>query len=282
MKKLGFNTNAIKTTTTITATAAATKNAIAVTATAANSAAATATATATVITDETTLNELIALARNNAIEKPETTPKFCTLRKNANCVASYHSDDHRSSLFVYDNGFAAYETDGRTTAIDLDKISSVKYETNHDDLSVERSDFDSEWLGNLPWASALTLLGEEQVAQNLFADEVHEFIEEGNFDENEAEVEDGIKKTNKPVFTAHIDDPETAYIRKETNKEIRQVLSKAQALMSEKQAEVFALYYNQDMTEKEIGNVLGMSRQTVSYRLCGAKQILRECMEVFR
>ena len=142
MKKSGFNTKAIKTTTT-TATAAT---------------------VITAITAKTTLNELISLARNNAIEKPETTPKFSTLRKNANCVASYRSDDHRSSLFVYDNGFAAYETDGRTTAIDLDEISSVKYVTAYDDLSMERSDFDREWLGNLPWAFALALLGEEQVS----------------------------------------------------------------------------------------------------------------------
>ena len=235
------------------------------------------------ITPETTLNELISLARNNAVEKPETTPKFGTLRKNANCVASYRSDDHRSSLFVYDNGFAAYETDGRTTAIDLDEISSVKYVTAYDNLSMERSDFDREWLGNLPWASALALLGEDQVTHNLFEGKAHELIGEGDYNENEAE--DEIKKSNKPnnpTFTAHIDDPETAYIRKETRSEIKRALSKARAQMTVKQAEAFALYYNQDMTEAEIGNILGIARRTVSHRLCLAKQRLHECMEAFQ
>ena len=235
------------------------------------------------ITPETTLNELISLARNNAIEKPETTPKFSTLRKNANCVASYRSDDHRSSLFVYDNGFAAYETDGRTTAIDLDEISSVKYVTAYDDLSMERSDFDREWLRNLPWASALALLGEDQVTHNLFEGKAHELIGEGDYNENEAE--DEIKKSNKPnnpIFTAHIDDPETAYIRKETRSEIKRALSKARAQMTVKQAEAFALYYNQDMTEEKIGKILGIAQRTVSHRLSGAKQKLHKCMDAFR
>lgn len=275
MKKSGFNTNAIKTTTTITATAAATKNAIAVTATAANSA--VATATATVITDETTLNELIRIARNNTVAKPKATPKITQLRKNANCVISIERQDVRFSLSVYDNGYAAYETDGRRTVIDLDEISGVKYRTNYGHLEFERSDFDREWLGKLPWASALVLLGEEQVSQNIFEDKAHDYVGEGDHDENEDET----KKPNNPAFAAHIDDPETAYIRRETRNEIKRALSKARSQMTEEQAEAFILYYNQDMTLKEIGTTLNISSPAVLFRLNGAKRKLRKNMERF-
>ena len=229
------------------------------------------------ITDKTTLNELIALARNNAIEKPKTTPKFATLRKNNRCVAVYQSEDHRCNLFVYDNGYAGYETDDRKTVIDLDEFSSVKYETMYSDLNFERSDFDCDWLENLPWASALMLLGEEQVSRNIFEDKAHECIGEGDYDEDEDET----TKPNNPVFTAHIDDPETAYIRRETRNEIKRAVSKARYQMTVKQDEVFRLYYDQSMTLIEISRILGIGIQSVSERLGWALKKICKNMEQF-
>ena len=229
------------------------------------------------ITSETTLNELITLARNSAIEKPNATPKFSTLRRNCRCVAGYSSEDRRANLFVYDNGYAAYETDGRSTVIDLDEISGVKYRTNYGHLEFERSDFDREWLGKLPWASALVLLGEEQVSQNIFEDKAHDYVGEGDHDENEDET----KKPNNPAFATHIDDPETAYIRRETRNEIKRALSRARFQMTVKQDEAFRLYYDQDMTLMEVSKTLGIGIQSTSERLGWALKKICTNMEQF-
>ena len=222
------------------------------------------------ITDDMTLSEVIRIARNSAVKKPEVTPKrISQLRKIANCVVSYHSADHRSNLFVYDNGFAGYETDGRTTAIDLDEIFAVKFPSD-----VYSCEVTAEYIKNLPWHVALTLLGEERVAQNIFDDPAHEFI-------TEEDDEGSTQNLNKPAFAVHIDDPETAYIRRETQNEIKMALSKARAQMTVKQAEAFALYYDQDMTMKEVGTILGISFHSVEDRLEGAKQKIHKCMEPF-
>lgn len=91
----------------------------------------------------------------------------------------------------------------------------------------------------------------------------------------------GSQKINQPALAVHIDDPETAYIKKETKGEIRWALSKTRADMTEKQAEAFRLYYDEDMTQEEIGKTLGISQRSVSYRLDGMEQKLRKNMEQF-
>ena len=243
------------------------------------------------ITVETTLNELIALARNNAVEKPETTPKFGTLRKKCrsgeyHCIASLKADA-MFELYVYDCGYAGYESYGKTTVIDLDEIFTVMYPSNYYDTSLEAST-----IGNSPWGYALVILGDEQIDFQWNKEKAHDFVSEDDNGSISADAYNcgcaydcgglsGSQKINQPALAAHIDDPETAYIKKETKAEIRWALSKTRADMTEKQAEAFRLYYDEDMTEDEIGKTLGISQQAVSYRLGGMEQKLRKNMKMF-
>ena len=242
------------------------------------------------ITDDTTLNELIALARNNAIEKPKTTPKFATLRNKCrlgecHCVASLK--DSMFDLRVYDCGYAGYESFGRTTVIDLDEIFTVTYPSNFCEASLEASA-----IGNSPWGYALVILGDEQIEFQQNKEKAHDFVSEDDNGSVSADAYDlgcacdcgglsGNKKINQPALAVHIDDPETAYIKKETKGEIRWALSKTRADMTEKQAEAFRLYYDEDMTLKEIAKTLGISSPAVLYRLEGVSKKLHKNMEQF-
>lgn len=225
------------------------------------------------ITPETTLNELISLARNNAVEKPKVKPKFITLRQNYRCVASLKGEFF--NLFVYDNGYAGYEAYGKTAAIDLDDIFTVNYPSSHYDAS-----FDADSIKNSPWTYALITLGDERIDIQRNKDKAFDYVFE-NDDDYYCESDCGIKKLGKPALTAHIDDPETAYIKKESQREFNWALSKTRADMTEKQAEAFRLYYDEDMTQEEVGKILGISHQAVSCRIGGAEQKLRKNMEHF-
>ena len=242
------------------------------------------------INDDTTLNELIALARNNAIEKPKATPKFATLRNKCRCGEYHCVASLKNSMFdlrVYDCGYAGYESYGRTTVIDLDEIFTVTYPSNFCEVSLEASA-----IGNSSWGYALAILSDEQIELQQNKEKAHDFVSENDNSGISADSYDlgcafdcgglrGNKKINQPALSVHIDDPETAYIKKETKREIRWALSKTRADMTEKQAEAFRLYYDEDMTEDEIGKILSISHQAVSYRLSGVEQKLRRNLEQF-
>ena len=244
------------------------------------------------INDNTPLNELIALARNNAIEKPKATPKFATLRNKCRCGECHCVASLKNSMFdlrVYDCGYAGYESYGRTTVIDLDEIFTVTYPSNFCEASLEASA-----IGNSSWGYALAILGDEQIESQQNREKAHDFVSEDDNGSVSADAYDlgcgcgcdcgglsGSKKINQPALSVHIDDPETAFIKKETKREIRWALSKTRADMTEKQAEAFRLYYDEDMTEDEIGKALGISHQAVSYRLNGVEKKLHRNMEKF-
>ena len=242
------------------------------------------------ITDDTTLNELITLARNNAVEKPKNTPKFATLRNKCRCGEYHCVASLKGSMFdlrVYDCGYAGYESYGRTTVIDLDEIFTVTYPSNFCEASLEASA-----IGNSPWGYALVILGDEQIEFQQNKEKAHDFVSEDDNGSVSADAYDlgcacdcggiaGSKKINQPALAVHIDDPETAYIKKETKAEIRWALSKTRADMTEKQAEAFRLYYDEDMTLEEIGRALGIKLQSVADRLEGLSKKLYKNMEQF-
>ena len=197
------------------------------------------------------------------------------------------SQNSMFDLRVYDCGYAGYESYGRTTVIDLDEIFTVTYPSNYYEVSLEASA-----IGNSSWGYALAILGDEQIEFQQNKEKAHDFVSEDDNGSVSADAYDlgcacdcgglsGNKKINQPALAVHIDDPETAYIKKETKGEIRWALSKTRADMTEKQAEAFRLYYDEDMTEDEIGKTLGISQQAVSYRLGGMEQKLRKNMKMF-
>ena len=209
-----------------------------------------------------TLGELIRSTRNGRVVRTHKERMQATsLSKKFQCITKFVRENFRIS--VYENGFAVYESENRRTVIDLDNISGLTYYFNTD----TKNEFNLMYLESLSWVQALTLLGEEQISQNIFRDKAQEVSDEG--------------EANKPTFFGHIDDPEIAYVKKETKHEIHVALRKARAQMTEKQAEAFMLYYDQDMSEEEIGEILRISHQAVACRIRGATRKLRGNMKRF-
>ena len=109
---------------------------------------------------------------------------------------------------------------------------------------------------------ARTMKGEEQVYENMFG-----FLTEKACPREPEEEE--LEANRKPVLSAHINDPETAYIRKELRAQLKKALSKAKAELTDKQLEVYTLRYENGMTLEEIGEKLNIAVNAVVKRLNG-------------
>ena len=201
------------------------------------------------ITAETTLNELMQYCTHKNT-KARKRPGVVQLRKIARCVASFADDKLSYKIAVYDNGYATYETFNRGTVVNLyEAVSSV---TPTEDSTVIDGEYSYDW-GKMPWKTAITLLGEDQIAQNMFKHlsvsgrtknqrnlDIND--ETDNVDDvNNVESLNNNDVNRQAALHAHIPDSETAYIRKESRKELSSAISKADSELTKKQRDVYVL-----------------------------------------
>lgn len=189
---------------------------------------------------EVTLNEVLRecnCKREESVKRP--TP--AKLQKKYRCITRFSDEKLRYAVVIYDNGYATYYVDCRHTVVDL----------------TELKDF-----GEMSWVLAVTMKGEEQVYENMFG-----FLTEKACPREPEEEE--LEANRKPVLSAHINDPETAYIRKELRAQLKKALSKAKAELTDKQLEVYTLRYENGMTLEEIGEKLNIAVNAVVKRLNG-------------
>ena len=130
-------------------------------------------------------------------------------------------------------------------------------------------DLPEGYLETLPWAVAVTLIGDHRIEtlsmQRQGDRRKNKSLIRG--DNEEGEMLDGMEEREDHLAKAYSwrgerfgENPEDAYIRKET---IREMLGK----MSSKQREAFVLYYRDGYTQKKIAELLGISRSSVRGRL---------------
>ena len=233
------------------------------------------------INRETTLNEIMQHC-NRRTEKTRKRPSVDRLQRNFKCVARFVDADLNYKITVFENGYAAYQEFDRETVINLrENLSPTGFSnrSNHSDRSgnVQQRQYDS--LGEMSWPLAILLLGGDQITQNMFGhlreastSDAHRFGDntqsEGNNDVNDSDVEDN-DAVRKPVLNVHIDDPETAYIRKETRREKRSAMFRARMALTPKQNEVFKLRFEQKMTLEEVGSEMNISPYTVADHIEG-------------
>lgn len=160
----------------------------------------------------TTLYELM---EHIAPEKMQGRATSARLRKEFRRIANFTDENLRWAVEVYENGYAVYSADCRHAVIYLKDILA---------------NFD----GNLPWLLSITMAGEDQIERNIFRGLTVGVPATKDED-------DDIERT--PVLNVHIPDPETAYIRKETRRELRSAMKKAHADLTDKQGEVYELRY---------------------------------------
>ena len=174
-----------------------------------------------------------------------------------------------ASLEVYTNAYAIYDNGDRKTVVWIPGCTRLTYHftplrENEKDYMSEHAEIGEELIMDFPWYNAIVVVGENQIEVNL-----------GNpkSDGNESDLNDKMMyeriAAKRWVGGAHFDDPEEAYLRKEAREE-------RLALLTERQREVYELYFEQDYTLREIADMLGISFRGVAYRVEGMLGVLRK------
>jgi len=188
------------------------------------------------------------------------------LRKNVEMIAEV-AIASKGICQVFVNGYAIYDSGERRTVLWLKDCTRYtcyfnKLTEKEKQYQVEKNSLSAEEIGRLLWFEPLMIKGEDRITGNIrfpVSDNTRSDADEDNEDEErEPQWYGGV----------HIDGPEEAYLKKEEREE-------ALEAMTEEQREAFLLLdagYNQ----REIGEVLGISRSAARDRVYGARDKYQE------
>ncbi len=225
------------------------------------------------ITTETTLGELLAIL--GTVAKADKVPSVKKLREEAGMPIAEAED-----CLVYANGYAVYDNGSGRTVIWLPDCIAFTYRFNKLRDSEQGGDIKETeplpegFLESQPWTIPVTLIGEHRIENRAFhrksdRKESKSLIR-GDNEEGDTleEQEDSLRKEYSWREEQFGENPETAYICKETREEML-------ASMTDKQREVFLLYYRDGFTQQQIADMIGISKQSVNERLAGAVDRVR-------
>ena len=248
------------------------------------------------ITAETTLNELMQYCKRSNT-KARKRPGIVQLRKNARCLTSFADDKLSYKIVVYENGYATYETFNRETVVDLYEAVAPTASESPAAQTEYSTVIDGEYscdLGKISWKTAITLLGENQIAQNMFKHlsvsrktkierklDINDETDEVD-DVNDVENLDDSDMNRQAALHAHIPDPETAYILREMRRELRSAISRADSELTNKQRDVFVLRFKKGKSIKETGKRLRISSPAVLHRIDGIQKTFHKHVDNVR
>ncbi len=226
------------------------------------------------ITKNTTLEELINCL--GGLEKEEKRPTAKALRETAGEPVA-----DMDGCQVYANGYAVYSNGSGTTVLWLKDCLNFTYrfvqpKDGEKESITGKSVLDEEALGGQPWYFGVMLRGDHQVEENMMNRKGDRRGQRTDmkYDCDEAEVQEDEEDTYLHNLyswrdTPFAENPEDAYIRKETQQEMLEKLS-------DTQREAFVLYYRDGLTRQEIADNLKISRQGVDHRLEKALKRLKK------
>ena len=219
------------------------------------------------INENTTLGELISIL--GPVSKAKKTPTSKKLREEAGEPIA--TDE---CCTVYASGYAVYDNGSGRTVVWVPSCTSFTYyfdpmkESEKGGDIKQNIDLPEGFLESQPWVLALTLIGDhrvEQYSMNRTGSRTgtKDYDSDDNGDKD-GDAEDALEKSYRNEYNWREDrigeDPLTIYIRKETRREMLES-------MTEKQREVFILYYQYGYTQQEIAEMLGSARTTIMHRL---------------
>lgn len=225
------------------------------------------------INENTTLRELIDIL--GTVEKAAKTPTSKKLRDEAGDPIAIAMD-----CIVYANGYGVYENETGRTVMWIPSCTAFTY--HFDKLRESMKNTVSETitlpeglLEGLPWFMAMTVVGDHRIEANAM--NRRQGSRKGSKDyrsqddgDKDGEAEEAIDSMDDPYEKEYSwreegigENPESIFIRKETRREMLES-------MTEKQRDVFTLYYQYGYTQKEIAETLGISKQSVHERLDAA------------
>ena len=222
------------------------------------------------ITENTPLGELLSILSLG--DKPHETPTPKKLRETAGAPIAA-----ADGCLVYANGYAVYDNGSGRTVVWLPSCSSFTYrfdplKDSEKGGEIRETEILPEGLlDTLPWPVAVTLVGDHRVEDNMMnrtgsRTGTTDYDSDDNGDKD-GDAEDAMEKACRNEYTWRDgrfgENPEDAYIRKETRQEMLES-------MTDKQREAFLLYYRDGYTQQEIADSLGISKPAVNLRLSDA------------
>ena len=223
------------------------------------------------VTGQTTLDELISIL--GPVVKLGKTPKTKMLREEAGDPIA--EDEY---VKVYRNGYAVYNNGSSYTVVWVPScVAFTYYFDKMKDAEIggeikQTCDLPEGLLKNLPWAIAVTLIGDhriEKLSMQRKGDRkqnkslIRSDTKEGDAMENKEGREDFLRKEYTWREDRFGESPESVYIRREMREEML-------ASMTDKQREAFVLYYQYGYTQLEVADRLGCTVSMVYKHLQNA------------
>ena len=229
-----------------------------------------------VITDRTPLGELLGVLHlTSTSRKPCKTPTYKKLRETAGDPIAVCM-----GCEVFCNGWAVYRNKTGRTVVWLPSCANFTYYFNElknceKEYLNQTAEIKEEQLMSKSWVLALTLVGDHRVEKNnmnwtgsRIGTRVYESVdEEGNEngDIEEIAYSMGGRENDRALGANPLD----VFAEKESFEHLMRCLT-------EKQKEVVVLYYRDGYTQQEIGNILGISRDSVADRLESALKRIKK------
>ena len=241
----------------------------------------TSDAPAVTVTDNTTLGELLTIL--NLGDKPHETPTPKMLRETAGAPIATEE-----RCMLYANGYAVYDNGSGRTVVWLPSCTSFTYhfdalkDSEKGGEMKETSELPEGLLESLPWTVAVSLIGDHRVEANMMnrmgsRTGTKDYDSDDNGDKD-GDKEDAMEKSLRSEYfwrEGHFgENPEDAYIRKETLQEMLDG-------MTDNQREVFVLYYKCGYTQPEIAAQLCITKQSVNERLRSALERAKRKRDFF-
>lgn len=220
------------------------------------------------ITAKTTLGELLAIL--NLGDKP----KVPTPRALFETAGEPIADMNGCTLFR--NGFAIYKNDSGRTVVWLPYCVNFtfyfdKLRDSEKDTLRETYELPEGYLEIQPWVIAVTLIGDHRIESNSMnrTGSRKNTVDLASKDKGDKDgsMEEVIADPYRRAFNwydGHMgENPQDAVERRETREEML-------AAMTEKQREVFVMYYRDGISQRKIASILKVDHRAIGFRLEGA------------
>ena len=226
------------------------------------------------VTDKTTLGELLILL--DLADKSGKTPTPRELFETAGDPIAETND-----CTLFRNGFAIYKNMTGRTVVWLPYCVSFTYyfnklrDSEKDTLS-ETYELPEGFLEGQPWIIAVTLIGDHRIEANSMnrtgsRKDTVDLASKDNGDKDDS-MEEVIADPYRRAFNWYDgrmgENPQDAVERRETREEML-------AAMTDKQREVFVMYYRDGMTQEEIAHYFEIDQTTVRDRLKASLKKIR-------
>ena len=226
------------------------------------------------ITPRTKLGEVLEML--DLGEKPAKTPSVKALYEESAPIAEMNG------CALFRNGFVVYTNRSGRTVIWLPRCTHFTYYFNklrdaEKDTLHETFTLPEGYLEKQRWIVAVTLIGEHRIEANAMnrtgsRKDTVDLASKDRGDKDER-VEEAVADPYRRAFNwydGHIgENPLDAIIRRENREEML-------AAMTDKQREVFIMYYRDAMTQEQIAATIGVSRPAVTVRLSYALEVARK------